>query len=495
MNDASASRYGRSGFDSQRDQGKRLILVDPSDATRDVLARRLRAQGWIVEDTADPAVGADLALRAPPAAVISELFMEGISGVQLCRLLRAEPATSEVAVILCGEDNDPRSRFWADRAGANDYVPKRRTGELMRALARATAKAETASQEFFFQLSGGDVDVRDRIARQLDRALFDSVIAAEVRALASCGDFEKLFDSFIQFFSQIARYRWVAIWTHTPDRVAVLLGVGVGEGAVREAMHALGAPQKASLFLVEDGDARLGPETSPPITATISCGGVKVARIALSPASAHETSLEDMVALVARELGGPIRMALLVEHAHRLAATDPLTGLMNRRALASTLLTETARASRHRQPLVVMLLDVDHFKSINDHHGHLAGDEVLRAIGELLRGDALRASDIVARWGGEEFVAVLPNTPLAGARIAAERVRRAVEDLVVESDSGARIAISASIGIASFAPSDKVQMLVDRADRAMYMAKSAGRNRVVALDETAGNDVEIRRAG
>ena len=162
----------------------RIILVDVDDASREVMVKRLLAQGYAVEATADPATGADMALCAPPAALIAELWMPSISGVQLCRLLRAEPATADVPVILRGPSDDPRSHFWAERAGALAYVVKGRMSELVRVLSRAVVNAPS-SDGFFMQLSGDGGDIRDRIARHLDAALFESVIAAEVRALAS----------------------------------------------------------------------------------------------------------------------------------------------------------------------------------------------------------------------------------------------------------------------------------------------------------------------
>src|SRR5579871_5435661 len=102
--------------------GKRVLLIDPSDTGREVLARRLRAQGYTVEETGDAAKGAEMALSSPPAAIVADLWMPAISGVQLCRLLRAEAATGHVPVVLCGERDEPRDRFWAERAGAAAYV-------------------------------------------------------------------------------------------------------------------------------------------------------------------------------------------------------------------------------------------------------------------------------------------------------------------------------------------------------------------------------------
>src|ERR1019366_8662230 len=194
--------------------GRRVLLIDPTDRRREILCRRLRAQGYLVDETADAAAGAHMALSAPPAAVIADLWMPGVSGVQLCRLLGSEPATADVPVVLCVERDEPRSRFWADRAGAAACVLKGRTGELVRALAKAV---DTAPHDggFFVQLSGGSIDIRDRLARHLDEALFDSVIAAELRALAHAGNFERLFDLLAQLLSQITRYRWIALASGT----------------------------------------------------------------------------------------------------------------------------------------------------------------------------------------------------------------------------------------------------------------------------------------
>ena len=203
-----------------------------------MLARRLRAQGYRVEEAEDPALGAHMALCSPPAAVIADLWMPSISGVQLCRLLRSEAGTAEIAIILRGNADEPRNRFWSERAGADAYVVRGRMGDLVRVLANAVAKREKG-EAFFLQLSGGSTDVRDRIARHLDAALFDSVIASEVRALANCGSWERLFDLFAQFLSQVTRYRWLAIATNAPQRLAIHHHPNASETAEREARQAL----------------------------------------------------------------------------------------------------------------------------------------------------------------------------------------------------------------------------------------------------------------
>lgn len=452
----------------------RVILVDTTERGREVVARRLTAQGYAVEAFADPAVGADVALASPPCAVVADLWMPSISGVQLCRLLRAEPATANVPVILRGLSDDPRSRFWAERAGAAAYVTKGRIRELVQALASAAANA-AQEDDFFMQISGGSVDIRERIARHLDLALFDSVIAAEVRALASCGSFERLFDVFSQFLSQVVSYRWMAIATdagqfgvhHHPRDAAT---------AEADARTLLKVPERTPTLRIEDEDAHGDLPAADPIVREVPFGTQQLGKLALALSIGDEAESTALVTLVARELGGPLRISTLMDESQKLATTDPLTGLCNRRALLAALRVEMAHARRHAVPLSFCLLDVDHFKRVNDVHGHAAGDQVLAAIGALLHRE-LRIPDVPARWGGEEFVVILKQAEGAGALVAAERIRRAVEALQIFS-GGDTIPVTVSIGVAELGSQDSSEALIDRADRAMYRAKTGGRNRV-----------------
>jgi diguanylate cyclase (GGDEF)-like protein len=167
------------------------------------------------------------------------------------------------------------------------------------------------------------------------------------------------------------------------------------------------------------------------------------------------------------------------------ALIDPLTGLNNRRHFEERLGSELAAAQRHGRPMSLLLCDVDHFKNINDEHGHLAGDETLKMVAGVLRG-AVRKEDVLARYGGEEFTVIARETAFDGAQSLGERIRNAVEksrctwqglDLGVTVSIG----VTVSVGLAEFVPGRSERELIQSADRALYLAKQAGRNRVVAL--------------
>jgi diguanylate cyclase (GGDEF)-like protein len=157
---------------------------------------------------------------------------------------------------------------------------------------------------------------------------------------------------------------------------------------------------------------------------------------------------------------------------------DALTGLPNRRAFEEDLAREAARAARSGGPLAVVALDVDRFKAVNDVHGHAAGDAVLRAVAARAAG-AIRAGDVLARLGGEEFGILLPGADLPRAVDAAERIRAALADAPIEA-AGHALAVTASFGCAALAPAEAPDALVARADARLYDAKRAGRNRVAS---------------
>lgn len=164
----------------------------------------------------------------------------------------------------------------------------------------------------------------------------------------------------------------------------------------------------------------------------------------------------------------------------QLAHTDALTGLATHRIVLTRLEAEIARAARHVRPLSILLIDLDRFKYINDAHGHLVGDAVLRQTAVTLN-DAIRRSDTLGRYGGEEFLAVLPETDAAAARLLAERLRRHVEAAHYAVAGTTALSLTVSVGVATFEPDgDTLEALVARADQALHDAKSAGRNRVIS---------------
>jgi len=163
----------------------------------------------------------------------------------------------------------------------------------------------------------------------------------------------------------------------------------------------------------------------------------------------------------------------------KLSTTDHLTGLRTRRYLNEILNVECLRAGRYRSPLTIVMADLDHFKRVNDTYGHLVGDVVLKGTADILRA-TLRATDVAARWGGEEFLVVLPETDAEGGSQWAERWRQGVEEALFQGSDNRSFRVTMSVGVTHYDDRLKTpEALVDLADQALYHAKDKGRNRVV----------------
>jgi two-component system cell cycle response regulator len=455
-------------------QGHSIIVIDPGDEPRELLIERLRFQGYHASGFASPIEGAHAALSSPPSAVVANLWMSQISGVQLSRLLGAEPATERVPVVLRGPD-DRRNRFWAERAGAAAYVVSGHMSELLQALSRLLTDVPV-DEPFFFQLQNSESVIRDRIAAHLDAALFESVLSAEVRALSICGSFNRLFDLLAQFVSQVMSYRWLGLCVDRPLHIGLHCHPSLRVESEHEAREALGVRDEP-ILRIDDEDALADAQGMAPLIRPIHFGEQVIARLAIGLIRIDGEQDLRIVDVIARELGGPLRMAALVEETQRAATTDPLTGLMNRRAFLSALELERQRTRRHGYPLWLLMLDVDHFKRINDRHGHSAGDDVLAHLARLLS-TQLRQVDLVGRWGGEEFVVALSGADEAGARVASERLRQAVAAMKVTDQLGNPLRTTVSIGGSCLLKDDTPERLISRADKLMYQAKAEGRNRV-----------------
>jgi two-component system cell cycle response regulator len=481
----------------------RVLVIDDSATVRAVVSKRIRAAGHEVDEVASGEAGAERALDTSPDVVVTDLVMGGLSGVQLCRVLRSDPATAHIPVILLTSSGDKRSRFWARSAGAAAYVGKDQIDELVQMLpALAASNASTRAGGWAAEpgtapgaaatprLDGeaSQRSIHERVSAILDVALFDAVVAGEVRALAGSGTMPAFFEGLSTLLGDIVNYRALALF---PSRAGASLYVHC-HPAERPAVEvaarkALAVPAGCAAHVIENDGAVPG-EGRRWEQWMVSFGDQSRGLLAIAPSSRGLSRDERrLLSLVAHEAGGPLEMISLYEDARRLATTDTLTGLLNRRAFLDALDRENLLSQRHTYPWSLLLLDADHFKRVNDTHGHAAGDAVLQGFARVLTKVA-RRSDIVGRWGGEEFVVALPHTGASGARIAAERVRRAIAEESFPIPGGEPLRMTASVGIATAVKSVAIDSIVGAADQAMYAAKARGRNRVeLASPDTEGS--------
>jgi diguanylate cyclase (GGDEF)-like protein len=245
--------------------------------------------------------------------------------------------------------------------------------------------------------------------------------------------------------------------------------------------------------LIADGNelGRAGviaSDNGPPLTISLAAGPSSDGLLVLYPEPGRE--FDGVSVQLAEWLAGRASIALQNAHQHhvtrQLATTDELTQLPNRRQFDEALAAEVARAERFRDPVAVVVADLDNFKEVNDRFGHDVGDLVLRAFAAAIRMN-VRDVDLPARYGGEEFTVLLPVTDAEGGRQLAERLRVAAEELIVDSGSGRPVAVRSSFGVASFPAEPSAAALMRAADRALYRAKAAGKNTVVVAEREAAS--------
>ncbi|HEV8581629.1 MAG TPA: diguanylate cyclase [Thermoanaerobaculia bacterium] len=473
---------------------RRILVVDDSEVTRAILVRTLRGAGFEVLEARDGAEGAMAALREQPAVVITDLEMPTMDGFPLLRLLKADPASTHIPVLILTSHSEAASRYWGLRTGADAYLTKdHHPKQLVAAVQRlaeqaASAPLSTAATGFAGQAIG-PVEVLARVARHLDASLLQATVVNTLLELGmAANDFHEAARGALETLSQVVD--------------AQLLAVGVAEADAAMAQILLQDPVRPAAVDVLTALLSQGLHLSPGAPLEARVGGergdldVNLDRSVWLPLPVRDATgvltylprdtreVGSSAAALMNALTGHLALVLdnsrLSQRLHELSTLDGLTRQLNHRVIYERLTEELERARRYRYPLSVVLCDLDHFKDVNDTHGHLAGDAVLREGAAVLR-RCLRGTDLLGRYGGEEFLAVLPQVDLNAACVAAERLRQGLEGHAVRLPGGAEIWITASFGVASrdeLTDPRSGDLLVSLADRRLYEAKAAGRNRV-----------------
>ena len=471
---------------------RRILVVDDSDTTRTLLVRTLEHAGFEVSSARDGAEGAASALREPPAVVVTDLDMPVMNGHQLLHLLKSEPATAATPVVILTSHGEAPFRFWGLASGADAYLTKDADpGELVAAVERLAAPtAERPDAASAAAL--GPIDVLTRVVRQLDVSLLRATLLnALLERGLSTTDLHAASHAILELVAAVADAPLLAVAVAEPDAATlhVLVARPVSQSAterfVAAATAAMAPPADAAPDVKVtghcEGNGGADPDPAGLVTFPLHMRGATalLAVLPSDPGTFAATS-GGIIAAVAPHVGLALDNARLGQRLQELSTKDGLTRALNHRAILEHLGNEMRRADRHGGALAVIMCDLDHFKRVNDAHGHTVGDAVLHAVASAMR-SVLRSSDGLGRYGGEEFLAVLPDTDLEAGRRAAERLRRAVCERAAAVAPQGAVPVTASFGVATLAELGSevsVSALVALADSRLYEAKAAGRDRV-----------------
>lgn len=483
----------------------RIVVADPDPAVRRALVELLAEHGCEVLPAADTAAAlAALEQRDPQLLLLAAQFPDG-DGYQFLERTLAAERFRDLPVIVLADAPIEEGGVRALGLGAADYLrtPARprelvarvqarlRGGALLRGAreAQLRAQAELAHVRHDAESRRTLVDILHEVTGDLSvPELFALLVRRAARALgvshcavilAPPGHHE---GEVVAAVEDPALQREPVALDRFPE-VRAALESGLPVLVPDLGTHPL-YPAGRAVRGLDGHPAPLRSAIALPFSVDRGRHGVFLLRRTTGQPPFTEPDLEFAEAAITAAVA-VIQRAQVVENARadnarleRLAQTDPLTQLLNRRAFTERLQQEMERALRYDASLALLLVDLDHFKAVNDTHGHLVGDDALRDLARLLL-ETVRTADVVARYGGEEFLVLLPETDDAGAEGFAERIRQAVEAHRFDS-GGATLRLTASLGVALF-PAPRVHTAEDlfvRADAALYRAKADGRNRV-----------------
>jgi two-component system cell cycle response regulator len=449
----------------------RVLVVDDIFANVKLLEARLSAEYFDVL-TAYSGKEALAVLEAERVdVVLLDVMMPAMDGFEVCRHIKGAPRTMHVPVVMVTALDQPSERVRGLEAGADDFLTKPVDDIALITRVKNLARLKTLNDEMLLRMaSGAELGLTPDAAApwaQTEGAgrillVEDQQRPAQRMGSALAGPHRVDVEADLQrALAQLAEKPY--------DLLIVSLSLAAGDGLrLCSQVRALDRTRNLPIImLVQPGDeARL-----------LRGLDMGVNDYLTRPVDRNELLARVRTQMKRKRFADHLRGRL--EESVELAATDALTGLHNRRYMEVHLKTLMDAARAGGRPLSVVVIDVDRFKSVNDTHGHDAGDHVLREVARRIQRNT-RGIDLACRLGGEEFVIVMPDTGMERARQVGERVRACIAGEDFEIERGLRVAVTASVGVATLGEADTFPEMFKRADRALYAAKRGGRNRVVA---------------
>jgi two-component system cell cycle response regulator len=449
----------------------RVLVVDDILSNVKLLEAKLTAEYFEVVTAFNGIEALAKVEECDPDIILLDVMMPGMDGFEVARRIKSNPKTAHVPVVMVTALDQPSDRVAGLDAGADDFLTKPVDDAALFARVRSLVRLKMMTDELRMRESTGQsMGLIDPAQTLIDNNPTGRILIIEDRpesvawfntALSPANEVSSV-DSFEEALVRVRGGDY--------DLIVVSLGLRGFDG-LRLCSQLRSLPEGRNvpiLVLVSDGDRRK-------LTQALEMG---VNDYLTRPVDKNELTARVRTQL--RKKRYQDRLRHNVQLSLEMAITDQLTGLHNRRYMARHLDSLISNAQKSNKPLAFLIMDIDHFKSVNDTHGHDIGDEVLREFANRISAN-IRGIDLACRYGGEEFVVVMPDTDVDFAYTIAERLRKSVETTPIEiSRAPGALNVTISIGIAASAGGDdNAEKLLHRADQALYRAKREGRNRVI----------------
>jgi two-component system cell cycle response regulator len=450
----------------------RVLVVDDIPANVKLLEARLSAEYFDVTTAYSGAEALTICERAECDIVLLDVMMPDMDGFEACRKLKSNPVTHHIPVIMVTALDQPSDRVRGLEAGADDFLTKPVSDVALISRVRSLARLKMVTDELRMRaLTSKEIGIQ----------------SPEREAVAETGRQGRILivddrkSSYERMVTMLSSEHTVDVEADPNEAL-----FHAAEGNYDLLIVSLGLKNFDGLRLCSQVRSLERTRNLPILAVAEADNNQRLVRgleIGINDYLIRPIDRNEMLARVRTQIKKKRYTERLRDNAQltvEMAITDALTGLHNRRYMETHLATLVEQAAARGKPIAVLVVDIDYFKAVNDSHGHDAGDDVLREFALRIR-KAIRNIDLACRYGGEEFVIVMPETDMAVATMVAERLRRRIASEPFAIQDGTRnLDVTISIGIAALdGPADNAAAILKRADTALYRAKRDGRNRVV----------------
>ena len=447
-----------------------MLIVDDIPTNVRLLEARLTAEYFDVRTASSGRAALAICAEGQIDIILLDVMMPEMDGFEVCQRLKADPATAHIPVVMITALDQPSDRVRGLQVGADDFLTKPVDDVQLMARVKSLVRLKALTDELRSRAQTGQEIATEDALRAMDGSNVDGgkilLVDSDPRSADRIAGYLSMHDVDI-----LTNPAGAALQVYGGEYELAIVSMALGDfdplrvcSQMRTLQQTRGLP---ILLIAEEGDR-------PRVIRGLDLG---VNDFIMRPVERNELAARVRTQLKRHRYAADLRQS--VTNTLALAVTDELTGLYNRRYFDRHLSLMIEKAREQDRDMAVMLIDMDFFKSVNDNHGHDVGDAVLREFAERLKRN-IRGVDLACRFGGEEFVVLMPDTDYRQAQGVAERVRLAVAERGFDTSEPRALTVTCSVGVAlNEHATDTPELILKRADVALYRAKREGRNRVV----------------